>query len=84
MPFSLSRLAVAIALAALFSFSPAGADTYPSKQITILPLLAAGTGLDIIVRLYAEQLSQSFGKPVMVDNRPGSAGFTTRMNGDFT
>ena len=39
-----------------------------------MPLLAAGTGLDITVRLYAEQLSQSFGKPVVVENKPGSAG----------
>lgn len=73
MPFSLRRTVV-IVLAGLIPLSPAAADIYPSKQITILPLLAAGTGLDIIVRLYAEQLSQSFGKPVMVENRPGSAG----------
>ncbi len=39
-----------------------------------MPLLAAGTGLDITVRLYAEQLSQAFGKPVVVENKPGSAG----------
>ena len=39
-----------------------------------MPLLAAGTGLDITVRLYAEQLAQAFGKPVVVENKPGSAG----------
>ena len=39
-----------------------------------MPLLAAGTGLDITVRLYAEQMAQSFGQPVVVENRPGSAG----------
>ena len=44
------------------------------RQITIMPLLAPGTGLDITVRLYAEQMAQSFGKPVVVENRPGSAG----------
>jgi len=53
---------------------PAAAETYPSKSITIMPLLAAGTGLDVTVRLYAEQLSQAFGKPVVVENKPGSAG----------
>ena len=52
----------------------ARSDTYPSRSITIMPLLAAGTGLDVTVRLYAEQLSQSFGKPVVVENKPGSAG----------
>src|SRR5262245_12903976 len=35
--------------------------------------LAAGTGMDTIVRLYGEQLSQSLGKPIVVENRPGAA-----------
>jgi tripartite-type tricarboxylate transporter receptor subunit TctC len=75
MPFSRRHALAALGLAlTAFPLSSAGVETYPSKQITILPLLAAGTGLDIIVRLYAEQLSHTFGKPVMVDNRPGSAG----------
>jgi tripartite-type tricarboxylate transporter receptor subunit TctC len=39
-----------------------------------MPLLAAGTGLDVAVRLYAEQLSQTFGKPVVIENKTGSAG----------
>jgi tripartite-type tricarboxylate transporter receptor subunit TctC len=63
-----------LALGALAVSSIAHADSYPSRQITIMPLLAAGTGLDITVRLYAEQMAQSFGKPVVVENRPGSAG----------
>lgn len=54
--------------------SVAQTDNYPSKSITIMPLLAAGTGLDITVRLYGEQLSQAFGKPVVIENKPGSAG----------
>jgi tripartite-type tricarboxylate transporter receptor subunit TctC len=72
MPFSLKRTLLAFALVALAT--PARADSYPSKPITIMPLLAAGTGLDVTVRLYAEQLSQRFGKPVVVENKPGSAG----------
>jgi tripartite-type tricarboxylate transporter receptor subunit TctC len=74
MMFSLKRALLPVALAALALTGSARADTYPSKSITIIPLLAAGTGLDITVRLYAEQLSQSFGKPVVVENKPGSAG----------
>jgi tripartite-type tricarboxylate transporter receptor subunit TctC len=53
---------------------PARAQDYPTRQITIMPLLAAGTGLDTTVRLYADQLSKAFGKPVVVENKPGSAG----------
>jgi len=67
-------LASGLTLTAFASISQARADDYPSRQITIMPLLAAGTGLDIAVRLYAEQLSKNFGKPVVVENKPGSAG----------
>jgi tripartite-type tricarboxylate transporter receptor subunit TctC len=64
-----------LALAAALTLNaPARADNYPTKSITIMPLLAAGTGLDITVRLYADRLSQAFGKPVVVENKPGSAG----------
>jgi tripartite-type tricarboxylate transporter receptor subunit TctC len=70
----IAAIAGVAALATLFTAAPARADTYPIKQITIMPLLAAGTGLDIAVRLYAEQLSKSLGKAVVVENKPGSAG----------
>jgi hypothetical protein len=64
----------AFAAAAPLHFPAAQALDYPTRQITIMPLLAPGTGLDVTVRLYAEQLSQAFGKPVVVENKPGSAG----------
>ena len=64
----------ALVLATLIQVSPAQAQTYPSRQITIMPLLAAGTGLDTVVRLYSEHLSQAFGRTVVIDNRPGNAG----------
>ncbi|MBR0751853.1 tripartite tricarboxylate transporter substrate binding protein [Bradyrhizobium jicamae] len=53
---------------------PAQAETYPTRAINIVVALAAGTGMDTVVRLYSEKLSQSFGKPVVVENKPGSAG----------
>jgi len=74
LPFSLQRVLPPLALAVLALTSSARADSYPSKAITIMPLLAAGTGLDVTVRLYAEQLSQAFGKPVVVENKPGGDG----------
>ena len=70
---TLPRISLALAMLALVS--PARADTYPSRQITIMPLLAPGTGLDTAVRLYGEKLAQSFGKPVVIENKPGAAGF---------
>jgi tripartite-type tricarboxylate transporter receptor subunit TctC len=50
------------------------AQDYPSKTITIVVPLAAGTGMDIIARLYGERLAQRLGKPVIIENKPG-AGF---------
>ena len=49
------------------------AQDYPSRPITIIVPLSAGTGMDVIARLYADKLSQSLGKPVVIENRPGAA-----------
>jgi len=64
-----------LALAALLSFAalPARAQTWPVKPITLIVPLAAGTGMDTIARLYADELSHTLGKPVVVDNRAGAA-----------
>jgi len=67
-------LAWALGLAAFHPFEPAHADNYPSRPITIIVSLAAGTGMDTLVRLYADKLSQGLGQPVVIDNRPGGAG----------
>lgn len=66
---------VALACAAFLAMlaNPVAAQTWPAKTITIIVPLAPGTGMDTLVRLYAERLSQSLGKPVIVDNRPGAA-----------
>jgi putative tricarboxylic transport membrane protein len=71
--FALRRLAVAVALVVLAAPGPTGAQTYPTKSITLVVPLAAGTGMDTIARLYSEQLSHTLGKPVVIDNRPGAA-----------
>jgi tripartite-type tricarboxylate transporter receptor subunit TctC len=51
---------------------PARAEDYPTRPITIFVPLAPGTGMDVIVRLYADRLSKVFDKPVIVENRPGA------------
>ena len=70
----------ALVLAALVSGglaagSPALAQSYPTRTISIVVPIGAGTGMDLLARMYGEQLSQRLGKPVIVENRPG-AGLT--------
>src|SRR5262249_30872826 len=55
------------------SHSRAAAQDYPSRTITIVVSIAAGTGMDVLARLYADRLQATFGKPVVVENRPGAA-----------
>jgi tripartite-type tricarboxylate transporter receptor subunit TctC len=74
MTCSFRHLTLAALVAAAVSPSlPAAAQTYPSKPITIIVPLAAGTGMDALARLYSEQLASALGKPVVVENRPGAA-----------
>lgn len=63
----------AFALVLTSSAASAQVSDYPNRTITIVVPLAAGSGLDTVVRLYADKLSQSLGKPVIVENKPGAA-----------
>jgi len=67
MRHALFSLAALLAIAA-----PAHADTYPSRPVTMVVPYAAGGGLDVLARTLAVHLSQSLGKPVIVENRPGA------------
>jgi tripartite-type tricarboxylate transporter receptor subunit TctC len=66
-------LAGAFGLLAAHFCVPAAAQTYPSKPVTIVVSLAAGSGMDTLVRLYADKLQEALGKPVVVENKPGAA-----------
>ena len=50
------------------------ARSYPGKPIRIIVPLAPGGGLDLITRIYALKLQESWGQPVIVDNRGGGGG----------
>lgn len=53
----------------------AQAQDYPSKPVRILTPFPVGSGPDGIARLLADKLSRAWGKPVVVENRPGGNGF---------
>lgn len=49
-------------------------DAYPSRNVTIVVPLAAGSGTDIMARVLATSLTSKLGKPFTVENRPGANG----------
>src|SRR5688572_13650033 len=63
-----------LALTSIIFFSTAAAQDYPAREIRSICNFAAGSGADIIVRYYSEQLAKLAGKPVIVENRPGAQG----------
>ena len=50
------------------------AQDYPAREIRSICNFSAGSGADIIVRYYSDQLAKLAGKPVIVENRPGAQG----------
>jgi tripartite-type tricarboxylate transporter receptor subunit TctC len=52
----------------------AGAQDYPARELRAICNYAPGSGADIIVRFYSDQLSRLAGKPVVVENKPGAQG----------
>jgi tripartite-type tricarboxylate transporter receptor subunit TctC len=62
--------AVAVPLAAL----PASAQTYPSRNITLVVGYAPGGTGDFIARIVGNKLGEKFNRTVVVENRAGASG----------
>jgi tripartite-type tricarboxylate transporter receptor subunit TctC len=67
--------ACALALFVVVTASSARAQTaqdWPARQVTFVLPFAPGGAIDIYARAYAQKLSEKFGKPFVVENRPGA------------
>jgi tripartite-type tricarboxylate transporter receptor subunit TctC len=70
---ALSRRA-ALAAALLAPAAARAQAAWPTRPITLVAPLAAGSSVDIVARLVAEQWAQRLGQPVPVENRPAANG----------
>ena len=65
-------VAIALVLALLAQAAHAQtAAAYPTRTIKFIVGFAAGGGVDIVARLVAQKMQESFGQTVIVENRPG-------------
>src|SRR5262247_810678 len=67
--FLLACLAVAA-----FASPPAAAQDWPSRNITVVVPLGAGSASDIMARVVMEQVAKQLGQTIVIENRPGAGG----------
>ena len=67
----LFALALALMAVSAITFMASAETKWPSRPVRFILTLGAGSGSDIGARLLADRLSQRWGQPVVVENRPG-------------
>lgn len=63
----------AVVFAALAAATGRAEEPYPSHVVKVVLPVLPGSTTDIVARLVAGELSQKWGKPVIVENMPGAA-----------
>ena len=69
--FKKLKLAVLVMLPVASAAEAALAQDYPTKPIRMVVAVAPAGPTDILARMIGQKLTESWGQPVIVDNRPG-------------
>ncbi len=74
--FKNNRLVFILAGGIAFAAVPllTAAQNYPSRPIRIIAQFTPGTSTDILARVIGQKLTEAWGQPVVIDNRPGAGG----------
>lgn len=70
------RHAMACLIGLLLLAPQAAAQTYPTKNITIVVPFPAGGSADVVARITGDKLSAALGQAVIIENRAGAGGTT--------
>ena len=73
----MSRFPAAFAaalIAGACALAPASAQSYPQRTVRFILPFGPASGVDITARLLGDRLATRWGKPVVVENRPGGDG----------
>ena len=68
------RLTVAVALTVFTGVVPVQAQTYPTRQITLIVPFPPGGSTDVAARILAEHMRARLGQPVVIENVGGAGG----------
>jgi tripartite-type tricarboxylate transporter receptor subunit TctC len=60
--------------AAMIASGAAGAQSYPTRTITVIIPFAGGSASDVVSRIMLDRMSKSMGQPIVVENKPGAGG----------
>jgi len=74
--FLTSFSAALFAAAALLAAPAASASDYPTRPINLIVPYPPGGPNDVIARTLGPEMSQTLGKPMVIENRPGAGGNT--------